>query len=90
MNEALGQLLSGAFFFGIRSSEFLTVTGRRKTKRIKVRNIRFFRRNVEIRDKINRLILYADTVSITFEFKKNKQWNILLQRSYDGVKNYVL
>ena len=42
LDEALGELACGAFFFGMRSCEFLTVTGKRKTKRLKVRNIRFF------------------------------------------------
>ena len=84
MDEALGQLVSGAFFFGMRSCEFLTVTGRRKTKRLKIRNIRFFKNNVEIKDKTNRLILYADTVSVTFEFQKNKQKNITVTQPRSG------
>ena len=85
MDEALGQLSCGAFFFGMRSCEFLSVTGKvRKTKRLKVRNIRFFKNNVEIRDKTNRMILYADTVSITFEFQKNKMKNITVTQPRSG------
>ena len=84
LDEALGELACGAFFFGMRSCEFLTVTGKRKTKRLKVRNIRFFKNNVEIKDKTNRLILYADTVSITFEFQKNKQKNITVTQPRSG------
>ena len=83
MDETLGQLAGGAFFFGMRSCEFLTVKGTRKTKRLKVRNIRFFKNNIEIKDK-SRLILYADTVSITFEFQKNKKKDITVTQPRSG------
>ena len=80
MNEAFGQLLCGAFFYRMRSDELLTVTGERKTKRLKVWNIQFFKNNVKIKDKTNRLILYASTVLITFEFQKNKMKNITVTK----------
>ena len=70
LSEALGQLGCGAFFFGMRSCEYLSVTGTRKTKRLKIRNIRFFKNNIEIKDKRSPVLKYADTVSITFEFQK--------------------
>ena len=50
----------------------MTVTGKRKTKQLKVRNIQFFKNNVKIKDMTNHLILDAETISITFEFYKNK------------------
>ena len=85
MDEAMGQLACGAFFFGMRSCEYLVVAGeKRKTKRLKIRNIRFFKNNVEIRDKTSALILFADTVSITFEFQKNKQKNITVTQPRSG------
>ena len=84
MDEALGQLAVGAFFFGMRSCEYLTVTGTRKTKRLKIRNIRFFRNNVEIKDKRSPMLKFADTVSVTFEFQKNKQKNITVSQPRSG------
>ena len=42
MNMALGQLTVGAFFWGMRSYEYSTVLGERKTKILRLRNIRFF------------------------------------------------
>ena len=87
MDEAMGQLACGAFFFGMRSCEYLAVAGKkRKTKRLKIRNIRFFKNNVEIRDKTSALILFADTVSITFEFQKNKMKNITVSQPRSGKK----
>ena len=80
MNEAFGQLSCGASFFRMRSGELLTVTGERKTKRLKVWNIQFFKNNVKIKDKTNRLIMYAGTVLITFEFQKNKMKNITVTK----------
>lgn len=68
----------------MRSYEFLTVKGIRKTKRLKVRNIRFFKTNFEITEKTNPLILYADTVSITFEFQKNKNKDITVSQPRSG------
>ena len=68
----------------MRSYEFLTVKGIRKTKRLKVRNIRFFKTNVKITEKTNTLILYADIVSITFEFQKNKTKDITVSQPRSG------
>ena len=52
----------------------------RKTKRLKIRNIRFFKNNVEILDKASPLLRYADAVSITFEFQKNRQKHITVSQ----------
>jgi hypothetical protein len=68
LDEAMGRLACGAFFFGMRSCEYLTVQGTRKTKRLKLRNIRFFKNNVQIPDQRSPLVLMANSVSITFEF----------------------
>ena len=72
MDEALGQLVAGAFFYGMRSSEYSTVKGTRKSKQITVKDIRFFKLNSELKNMKNPVILFADTVSITFVFQKNK------------------
>ena len=84
MDTALGQLACGAFFFGMRSCEYLTVQGSRKTTRLKIDNIRFFKNNTESTNKNSPLILYADCVSITFIFQKNKQKNITVTQPRSG------
>jgi hypothetical protein len=84
MDEAMGQLATGAFFFGMRSCEYLTVKGSRKTKQLTVKEIRFFKNNVELKDKKNSLISYADTVSITFVFQKNKRKMITVTQPRSG------
>ena len=72
LSEVLDQLGYGAFFSGMRSCECILVTGTRNTKRLKIRNIRFFKNNVEIRGKRIPIVQYADTVSIKFESQKNR------------------
>jgi hypothetical protein len=88
LSEALGQLSGGVFFFGMRSCEYLTVSGTRKTKRLKVRDIRFFKNNVEIEEKEGPMTPFADTVSITFRFQKNKKKDITITNR-DREKNYA-
>ena len=84
LSEALGQVGCGAFFFGMRSCEYLSVTGTRKTKRLKIRNIRSFQNNIKIKDKRSPVLKYADTVSITFKFQKNRQKNITVTQPRSG------
>ena len=45
-----------------------------------------FTNNVEIKDKTNRLILWADTVLITFEFQKNKLKKITVTQPRSGIE----
>ena len=73
-DEAMGQLANGVFF-GMRSCEYLNVTGTRKTKQLRVKDIRFFKNNTELKDKSNPFIQFADTVSITFRFQKKQEEN---------------
>ena len=50
-SKALGDLAITAFFFAMRSCEYLKVAckeGERKTKRLRVRNIRFYRNGREL------------------------------------------
>ena len=68
----------------MRSCEYLTVTGTRKTKRLRVRNIRFFKNCTEVQDKRSPILKYCDTVSITFEFQKNKQKNTTVSQLRSG------
>jgi hypothetical protein len=73
LDEALGQLATGAFFFGMRNCEYLSVRGGRKTIIMVVSGIRFFKNNVEIKNKKDTVTQFADTVSITFIFRKIKR-----------------
>ena len=83
-DEALGQLATAAFFFGMRSCEYLNVEGTRKTTKLTVNDIRFFKNNIELKDKSNDFILFADTVSITFRFQKNKRKMITVSQPRSG------
>ena len=75
-DEALGQLISGALFFGMRSCEYSLVSGERKTKLLLIRNIQFFKNNKKIPKRENNENLYeANTVSITFITQKNNEKN---------------
>ena len=80
----MGQLATGAFFFGMRSCEYLSVTGHRKTRQLTVENIRFFKNNTELKEKTNEFILFADTVSITFVFQKNRKKMITVTQPRSG------
>ena len=84
VDEAMGQLVTGAFFFGMRSCEYLTVKGTRKTRQLTVRDIRFFKKNIELRNKNSTFILYADTVSVTFTFQKNKKKMVTVTQPRSG------
>ena len=69
---AMSQLATGAFFFAMRSCEYLSVSGERRTKLLQLQNIRFFKNNKELKHNDPHLGS-ADTVSITFYFQKNDQ-----------------
>ena len=84
IDEAMGQLATGAFFFGMRSCEYLTVRGRRKTRQLTVNEVRFFKNNIELKDKRNPLIQYADTVAVTFVFQKNKKKMVTVSQPRSG------
>ena len=83
-DAAMGELATGAFFFGMRSCEYLTVTGNRKTKQLTVKDIRFFKNNVELTDKRSPFIEFADTVSITFVFQKKKRKMVTVTQPRSG------
>ncbi len=69
MDLALCELFIGAFFFAMRSCEYLKVSGERKTNLLTLQNIRFFIGNCEIAHNSPHLHL-SDSVSITFEHQK--------------------
>jgi hypothetical protein len=84
-DKSLCELFIGAFFFAMRSCEYVQVSGPRKTKILSVKNIKFFKgkRLLEHRDPLLHL---ADCVSITFEHqKKDIKNDIITQHKSDDV-----
>jgi hypothetical protein len=68
-DKALCNLLIGAFFFAMRSCEYLKVGGPRKTKLLAIKKFRFYRGKTLINHR-DRFLYLADSVSITFEQQK--------------------
>jgi hypothetical protein len=68
----LARLAIGAFFFAMRSCEYLTVSGERRTKRVCIRNIRFYRGHEELSHDDPDLA-FCDSVTITFEYQKRDE-----------------
>ena len=77
---AIGQLIIGALFFGMRSCEYSSVNdsdGKRKTKRLELQNISFFSKHkdgfiVEIPHSAPETdLIQAECVSVTFVDQKN-------------------
>jgi hypothetical protein len=85
-DKALCELFIGAFFFAMRSCEYVKVTGPRKTKLLTIKNLKFYkgRRMVQHQDPLLHL---ADCVSITFEQQKRDTKNdvITQHRSTDSL-----
>jgi hypothetical protein len=67
--QAASELAVGAFFFAMRSCEYTDVSGPRRTKPLRLRNIRFFRNNTAL-DLLDPTLTSATSLSITFEFQK--------------------
>ena len=85
LNEALGQLISGALFFACRSCEYSKVpdSEKRKTKILILNNIRFFKAFNEIT--ITSLLHSADFVEITFVCQKSDVKNeVIIQHRASG------
>jgi hypothetical protein len=64
------QLYRGAFFFAMRSCEYMETVGERRTKKLRLRNFRFFYRRREMPLSSSFLHL-ADSVTVRFEFQKS-------------------
>jgi len=71
-DQACSQLSRGAFFFAMRSCEYLSVSGERRTKLLCLENVQFFRNKKELPHDHAELHL-ADCVLITFVFQKNDE-----------------
>ena len=76
-DRAVGQLAVGAFFFAMRSCECSRVSGERRTKLLRLRNIQFCRGRRRMCHN-DRSLLSADSVSVTFEFQKNDERDVTI------------
>ena len=75
--KAISELVNGALIFAMRSCEYSTVEGNnnevfRKTKLLRIRNIRFFDGTTELTRNHDQLSTLATSVQATFEFQKNR------------------
>jgi hypothetical protein len=67
---AMADLSTCAFFWCMRSCEYTTVSGERRTKLLCVRNIKFYTIDNRIIPHTSIEIFEAESVSVTFEFQK--------------------
>ncbi len=86
-DKAMSELFTGAFFFAMRSCEYLKVSGTKKTKILCLRNIRFFKGTRLLNHTANNLHT-ADTISITFEEQKQDTKNDII--THHHTKDRVL
>lgn len=73
LSTAIDQLTAGALFFGMRSCEYSTVRGDRKTKLLTLANITFLRGNKVIPKSTTMDLSMATAVSICFTRQKNNE-----------------
>ena len=87
LSTAIGELAAGALFFGMRSCEYSSVPGDRKTKLLTVRDVSFFHGNREIKKSKHMDLSRATTVSICFTRQKNdkKEALITMHRTKRGL-----
>jgi len=84
-DKALCELFIGAFFFAMRSCEYIKVQGPRKTKLLAVKNIRFFKGNHQLSHS-DPALPFADCVLITFEQQKRDTKNDIITQHQSGDK----
>lgn len=84
-STAVGQLTTGALFFGMRFCEYSSVHGSRKTTLLTLRDIRFFHNRKEVPKSGDMRNSPIDSVTITFRRQKNgdKEADITMHRSND-------
>ena len=85
IDMAISQLIVGAFFYAMRSCEYLHVPASesRKTRIVRVMDIRFFLQQKPLRHDSN-LIHTADVVAITFTSQKNEVRNDIINQFRTG------
>ena len=80
LDLAISQLACGAFFFAMRSCEYLTVSGLpRRTKLLQLRDIRFYLGNCELSHH-DPAITRADSITITFTIQKTNERDASIMR----------
>jgi hypothetical protein len=86
VDRCLGPLLILAFFFAMRSCEYLHVNGDRKTEILRLHDIRFYANKVDITSQSSELHL-AEFICITFREQKNgvKHEKITMSRTGDPI-----
>jgi len=84
-NQVIGELTTGALFFGMRSCEYLTIEGERRTKLLRLKNLRFYKQKREISKLTQPEELFnATTIAITFESQKNEQKDDIVTMHANG------
>jgi hypothetical protein len=73
-DKALCELFIAAFFFAMRSCEYVQVSGPRKMKLLAIKNINFYRGNRRL-NHTDPLLHMSECVSITFELQKKETKN---------------
>jgi hypothetical protein len=83
--RAISQLVIGAFYFAMRSCEYLKVSQaeKRRTAIILLRNIRFLKDKRQLPHD-SPFLEFADSVSITFEFQKKDERNDTVTMIFSG------
>lgn len=74
---AISQLAIGAFFFAMRSCEYSRTSGERRTKLLRLNNIRFFEGH-RLVPHDDPYLSQSDSVSITFEYQKNDMRDVTI------------
>ena len=84
---AIGQLTAGALFFDMRSCEYSSVNGKRKTTLLTLKEIRFFQQTTGSSKSGNMKNKNIDSVTITFLRQKNedKEADITMHKSNDSL-----
>ena len=86
VDTCMGPLIILAFFFAMRSCEYLTINSEQRTKLLRIQDIRFFQERKDIAQ--NRATNHlADIICITFRDQKNgeKDEMITLSRTTDPI-----
>ena len=83
VDKAISELTIGGFFYAMRSCEYSSTSGERRTKILRIRNIEFRYRNRVI-DHSDPNLARAETVSITFEYQKRDERDEVITHHHSG------
>ncbi|KAI2493659.1 hypothetical protein MHU86_20874 [Fragilaria crotonensis] len=84
IQQAVGQLVVGAFFFAMRSCEYSEVNGNRRTRILRVADLDFRKdgRSVDLAEA--QRLREADTVSVTYRNQKNGERGVTVTQHRTG------